>query len=276
MENEIWKAIPGYAGIYQVSNYGRVKSLPKSYIICNKYVVTAKEKVLKQRKVKGYKIIELNHKGIARVCRGERKTYKNLNGVMKQKVIILDGGHGVDCAGKRSPIWGDGSQLFEWEFNRDIVRRIAAMLKADGVKFEILVPEENDVSLPERCRRANVIHADCGNNAVLFSVHGNAGGGTGWECYTSVGQTKADAIATVLCKEAEKEFAPDGWKMRFDYIDGDPDKESQFYILKHTVCPAVLSENFFMDTEKDCRFMMSDAGRERIAKVHYNTIKRIL
>ena len=150
------------------------------------------------------------------------------------------------------------------------------MLKADGVKFEILVPEDNDVSLPERCRRANVIHADCGNNAVLFSVHGNAGGGTGWECYTSVGQTKADAIATVLCKEAEKEFAPDGWKMRFDYVDGDPDKESQFYILKHTVCPAVLSENFFMDTEKDCRFMMTDAGRERIAKVHYNTIKRIL
>ena len=66
MGNEIWKDIPGYAGIYQVSNYGRVKSLPKSYIICNKYVVTAKEKVLKQRKVKGYKIIELNHKGIAR------------------------------------------------------------------------------------------------------------------------------------------------------------------------------------------------------------------
>ena len=68
---------------------------------------------------------------------------------MKQKVIILDGGHGVDCAGKRSPIWGDGSQLLEWEFNRDIVRRIAAMLKAEGIKFEILVPEDNDVSLPE-------------------------------------------------------------------------------------------------------------------------------
>ena len=145
-----------------------------------------------------------------------------------------------------------------------------------GVKFEILVPEETDVSLPERCRRANVIHADCGNNAVLFSVHGNAGGGTGWECYTSVGQTKADAIATVLCKEAEKEFAPDGWKMRFDYYDGDPDKESQFYILKHTVCPAVLSENFFFDNEKDCRFMMSDDGKERIAKVHFEAIKKIV
>lgn len=27
MENEIWKDIPGYEGYYQVSNYGRVKSM---------------------------------------------------------------------------------------------------------------------------------------------------------------------------------------------------------------------------------------------------------
>lgn len=195
---------------------------------------------------------------------------------MNQKTIILENGHGSQTPGKRSPIWGDGSQLLEWEFNRDIVRRIAAMLKAEGIKFEILVPEDNDVSLPERCRRANVIYDDCGQNAVLFSIHGNAGGGTGWECYTSVGKTKADEIATVLCNEAEKEFAPDGWKMRFDHCDGDPDKESQFYILKHTVCPAVLSENFFFDNEKDCRFMMSDDGKERIAKVHFEAIKKII
>lgn len=204
------------------------------------------------------------------------KTIKRKEKTKMSKIVILDNGHGKETAGKRSPIWGDGSQLFEWEFNRDIVRSIAAMLKADGVKFEILVPEETDVSLPERCRRANVIHADCGNNAVLFSVHGNAGGGTGWECYTSVGQTKADAIATVLCNEAEKEFAPDGWKMRFDYYDGDPDKESQFYILKHTVCPAVLSENFFFDNEKDCKYMLDNEFRNRIAKIHYLAIKKII
>ena len=29
MENEIWKDIPGYDGYYQVSNFGRVKSLRK-------------------------------------------------------------------------------------------------------------------------------------------------------------------------------------------------------------------------------------------------------
>ena len=192
------------------------------------------------------------------------------------KTIILDNGHGVNTPGKRSPKWEDGTQLFEYEFNRDIVKRIAAMLSKDKINVIILVPESNDVSLQERCNRANRIYKNSDNNAILISVHGNAGGGTGWECYTTVGKTKSDSIATILCEEAAAEFAKDGWKIRSDMSDGDPDKESQFYILKHTNCPAVLTENFFFDNRKDCRFMMSEEGRNRIARMHYNAIKRIL
>ena len=192
------------------------------------------------------------------------------------KTIILDNGHGNNTPGKRSPKWEDGTQLFEYEFNRDIVKRIAAMLAKDKVNTIILVPESNDVSLQERCNRANRIYKSSGNNAILISVHGNAGGGTGWECYTTVGKTKSDSIATILCEEAAAEFAKDGWKIRSDMSDGDPDKESQFYILKHTNCPAVLTENFFFDNRKDCRFMVSEEGRNRIARMHYNAIKRIL
>lgn len=192
---------------------------------------------------------------------------------MQQRIMpLLDNGHGVNCAGKRSPIWGDGSQLFEWEFNRDIVRRIAAKLDDLAILYEILTPETNDVSLQERCRRAN-LYQQMYNNCVLFSIHGNAGGGTGWECYTSKGTTKADEIATLLYNEAEKEFT--GWKIRKDYTDSDADKEANFYILKHTVCPAVLTENFFFDNEKDCKLMLSEAGRERIAKIHINVIKKL-
>lgn len=191
-------------------------------------------------------------------------------------IVILDNGHGEDTSGKRSPVWGDGSQLFEWEFNRDIVRRIAAKLDDLAIGYEILTPETNDVSLTERCRRANEIYRNYNEKTFLVSVHANAGGGTGWEIYTSPGETKADAIATVFAEEAQRVFVPDGWRMRFDYADGDPDKEAAFYILKHTSCPAILTENFFMDTEKDCRFIMSDDGRERIANMHVAAIKRVL
>lgn len=82
---------------------------------------------------------------------------------MKQIVIILDAGHGIDTAGKCSPIWDDGSQLFEHEFNRDIVRRIAEKLDNLPIpclefSYVILVPEDNDIPLSERCNRANKIY----------------------------------------------------------------------------------------------------------------------
>ena len=63
--------------------------------------------------------------------------------------ILLDNGHGYDTPGKRSPIWPDGSQLFEWEFNRDIVSRIEILLKKAGISCVRLVPEKEDISLKE-------------------------------------------------------------------------------------------------------------------------------
>ena len=39
-------------------------------------------------------------------------------------MVILDPGHGFNTEGKRSPVWEDGTQLFEWEFNRDIARAV--------------------------------------------------------------------------------------------------------------------------------------------------------
>ena len=103
--------------------------------------------------------------------------------------VILDNGHGEGTPGKRSPKWKDGSQLFEWEFNRDIVNRICNILDDENIRYERLVPEKIDISLKERCRRANVIYDRTDGDCFLISVHGNAGGGTGWECYTSHGQT---------------------------------------------------------------------------------------
>lgn len=189
--------------------------------------------------------------------------------------VILDNGHGKETPGKRSPVWPDGTQLFEWEFNRDIVRRICGLLDAAGIRYERLVPEDVDISLKERCRRANVIYDRTDGDCFLISVHGNAGGGTGWECYTSPGKTAADDIATALYNSFIDEFGRQ-CSMRVDDSDGDPDKEADFYILRHTKCPAVLTENFFMDNFVDCWLMLSDEGRERIAEAHYYAIKKIL
>ena len=183
--------------------------------------------------------------------------------------ILLDPGHGSDTPGKRSP---DG-RFLEYAFNRDIAARVASKLTTLGLNTEIIVPELTDIPLKERVSRINSRCAALGKgNVILVSVHANAAGNgskwmnaRGWSCYTSKGDTAADALATCLCEAAAKYFKD--LRIRTDFSDGDPDFEESFYILRHTTCPAVLVENFFYDNPDDLRFLESEEGRELVTKV---------
>lgn len=189
--------------------------------------------------------------------------------------ILIDNGHGRATAGKRSPVWPDGKQLFEYEFNRDIARRMHEALTARGTDSVPVVPEIDDIPLAERTRRVNEIAAQVGpENCLLVSIHVNAGGGTGWEAWTSVGETEADNYATIFYEEAARAFPEQ--RMRMDTTDGDPDKEAHFYLLRHTTCPAIITENFFMDTEADCRLILSEEGRKRVADMHVSALLRCI
>lgn len=191
------------------------------------------------------------------------------------KFIIIDRGHGENTPGKRSPIWKDGKQLLEWEFNNDIATRIAHKLGAAGVRNRLLVTEKEDIQLSERCRRVNNICWMHGkDNCILISIHANAGGGTGFEVFTSPGSTKADEYATKMIESYKFTFPNE--KVRTDYSDGDADKEARFYILQKSQCPAILTENLFMDNETDCRKLMDDYFREQIADAHVRAIFQML
>lgn len=183
-------------------------------------------------------------------------------------LILLDNGHGIDTKGKRSPLWKNGQQLFEFEFNRDIVRRISLFLEEKEIPHVVLVPEITDISLEERCIRANQYPF-----SLTISIHANAGGGTGFEVFTSKGKTASDRFASIIGMELQREFPE--FAMRQDYSDGDLDKEENFYILKNTKYSTVLTENLFMDTWKDCELLMSEEGRQRIANAHSRAIYQI-
>jgi N-acetylmuramoyl-L-alanine amidase len=200
---------------------------------------------------------------------------------MKETLFLLDPGHGgmkdgiYQTEGKRSPIWDDGTQLFEGEFNRDIVKRIAELAPMFEVRCHNLVIEEDDISLGERVKRANAIHQDAPNiQCVYVSVHANAGGGQGIEVFTSPGFTRADKMADVFIEKLGS--ISSDIRTRTDYSDGDADKEANFYVLKKTAMPAVLTENFFMDNEQECKdYLMTDKGRNFIALAHIAAMLKI-
>ena len=193
-------------------------------------------------------------------------------------VVLLDNGHGglingvYQTPGKRSPVWGDGSQLFEGEFNRAIVNGIIERLVRMNIDYVVITPEHEDISLKERVIRANQYNP---NTSFFISVHSNAGGGHWFEVFTSPGQTKSDKIATVLGEEFQLVFPSK--RLRVDLSDGDIDKEERFYVLTKTRMPAVLTENFFMDNEWECKnILMSESGRNKVVEFHVNAIKRVI
>lgn len=189
-------------------------------------------------------------------------------------IILLDNGHGVDTPGKRSP---DGF-FREYAYNRILAGQIQERLAALHLDARLIVPELEDIPLPERCRRVNAICRQLGNDQViLLSIHVNAAGNgrnwldaRGWSCFTTRGKTKADALATSLY-EAAKSHLP-GMKIRTDYTDGDPDIEKDFYIIRHTRCPAVLTENLFMDNREDVAFLESEEGVKAVVNLHVDGI----
>ena len=192
--------------------------------------------------------------------------------------ILIDNGHGIQTKGKRSP---DGKFL-EYAYTREIARQVVTELKNKGYDAELLVPEEDDIPLSERVRRTNAYCQAFGKtNVILISIHVNAAGdgskwmnATGWSCYTCKGQTESDRLATCLYDAAIKNF-PDK-RIRTDFSDADSDWEEGFYILRKSLCPAVLTENFFMDKLSDRDYLQSEVGKQAIVDTHVEGIAEYL
>lgn len=187
----------------------------------------------------------------------------------KYMKILIDNGHGENTLGKRSP---DG-KFREYKYAREIAKEIVKELINLGYDAERIVIEDKDISLSERVRRVNKICDEIGKNNVIFvSVHCNAASNgewtkaRGWSAFTSKGNTKSDILAEFLYAEAEKEFIDQ--KIRTDKQDNDKDWEENFYVLKNTKCPAVLTENFFMDNKEDVAYLTSEIGKQAIINTH--------
>ena len=197
---------------------------------------------------------------------------------MRKVLVILDNGHGVNTKGKCSP---DG-RLREWAWTREFVRLLNNELRKRGIMTHILVPEESDVSLSNRCLRANTVaknYKAIGYDSILVSIHNNAASSDGkWHDasgFTVWVYTKASKNSRKLAKSLSKEA---------DLLDLTGNRwipesgifEANYYILKNTDMPAVLTENMFQDNKEDVDFLLSEAGKKKLLELHVNAILEYL
>lgn len=189
-----------------------------------------------------------------------KSTRKNASWIMvyEQKgsdkmKICLDAGHSAQTKGKRSP----DSSLMEYEFNRDVGRRLKAILERHGVEVIETVTDDTDVSLAERCNIANKNNVD-----YFVSIHANADGNgydwtsaRGWEIYIVGKGGKAEKLAKSI-QESSREL---GLKDRGV-------KVANFQVLRDTKAPAVLIEHGFYTNKEECELLKAESFRQKCAE----------
>jgi N-acetylmuramoyl-L-alanine amidase len=205
---------------------------------------------------------------------------------MSNVLFIVDPGHGgvingvnQSKDGKYSPKFKDGTRFYEGVNNRDNAKRLIDHLSAIGIEcVDVTGGSDLDVPLTKRVSVANKLGDK--RNSLYISIHSDAqGNGDEWmpasgiSVYTSVGQTKSDAFATILISELESEFKQTV-KWRQDTADGDKDKESNFFVLKNTSMPAVLIEAGFHTNEAEVKRMMTDDWKIKLVNAITNACIR--
>ena len=177
--------------------------------------------------------------------------------------IVIDSGH----AGRNvDPGAINGATgLQEADVALVISRLVENYLTAVGYKVKMTRTEweqaETD-DLSYRTALANDWGAD-----IFISLHCNSAvnpSAKGFEVWTSPGNTLGDKLATCIYEQIAAEF-PDRVG-RVDYSDGDPDKESRFYVLIHTDAPACLVEMAFLSNDEEAALLADATWQDRYAR----------
>lgn len=172
--------------------------------------------------------------------------------------VCIDAGHnevGADNGARCK-------NLVEEILTLTITKKIKKGLEAQG-NFTVIMTRDGQTvngpattlldSLRTRCKIANEANVD-----LFVSVHINAGGGTGSEVLIYAVGSKAESCAKIM---APLIADAGSWTNRGV-------KTQNVHVLRETTMPAILTENGFIDSDKDYQKLLKDSILQNIADAH--------
>src|SRR5690625_1767351 len=164
--------------------------------------------------------------------------------------IFIDPGHGGSDPGAVA------NGLREKDLTLKIAKHIRDYLKNYNCSVKMSRTGDKTLSLAQRTNDANKWGAD-----YFLSVHINAGGGTGYEDFIYSGgvSSKTTSARNTIHSEITRQISD---------VRNRGKKRANFYVIRETKMPAMLSENLFIDTKADADKLKDNAFIDKVAKGH--------
>lgn len=183
----------------------------------------------------------------------------------KKKLVVLDPGHGGKDPGKIAVTGVD-----EDDINMDIAYKLRDSLEAKG--YETILTRAGDVDLcagefskkedlNKRCYIINKAFKE-NSSTIMISIHQNSysnGGIWGAQCFYFAESEKSKVIA---------ESIQQGFNTMINVGNEKYAKESDsYYMLKKTLCPAVIVECGFLSNWSEAEKLNTDEYQQKIADI---------
>ena len=165
--------------------------------------------------------------------------------------IFIDAGHGGTDPGATA------NGLKEKDLTLTIAKETKRILDNEYKDHQTILSRNKvqALSLEQRVSLANKLKVD-----YFLSIHINAGGGTGFESFIYNGKlmAKTSTLRNITHKEIMKQLKCKDRGM----------KKANFFVLKKSSCPAMLTENLFIDNKEDSQKLKDKNYLNKIAKGH--------
>ncbi len=191
---------------------------------------------------------------------------RNATGVLADKLIVIDAGHGGSSSGAIGK-GGDGTH-YEKYVTLGIALKLRAALEACGARVVMTRDRDVDVDLYARPRLANDIRAD-----LFVSIHNDSNAhpdsASGTSTYYHMSDSSSRALATCVQQAVS---AISGLPSRGALSDGIL-YQSGLAVLRVSTMPAVLCEVAYINNSRDRRKLLDADFQQKVAAALCRGIK---
>ncbi|MZP30318.1 hypothetical protein GTO91_11410 [Heliobacterium undosum] len=210
----------------------------------------------------------LIYAGIDRLL--EDRTVQSLSGMIQDKVVAIDPGHGGEDGGAKGT---RGTQ--EKVVNLQIAKKVVDQLNQAGGKAILTRETEDNLSVGQWSQRSEltkrVEKAQAANALVYVSIHANSfpvsPSCSGAQVFYQPGSAEGKRLALHIQKEMTQ---------RVGNKDKRQAKAEDYFVLRMTKCPAVMVETGFLSNAAEEALLLKDDYQDKLAQGIATGIARYL